>query len=329
MSPTNKPNLRFLVTGATGFVGTALLDHLRHHGHLVRSVLRGPAPGLRSDIEAVAVGDLTGTVDWASALQGVNVVVHLAARVHVMQAEGPAALAEYRRMNVEVTARLARAAARAGVQRFVFASSVKAVGESTAPGERFDDNTKPNPVDAYGLSKLEAEHALAEEASRTSMSHVVLRPPLMYGPGVGGNLERLARWVRSGIPLPFGAIDNRRSLLSVHNFCDALLLASTHAATAGKTFLVADEPALSTPDLVRAIAASMGSRARLVNAPVSLLRAAAAAAGRRADFDRLAGSLWIDGREFRRLSGWQPRTELQRGLADWLQPGNTAPPGQP
>lgn len=329
MSPTNKLNVRFLVTGASGFVGTALLDKLCRAGHPVRAVVRGPEPAVRSDIETVALGDLTGGVGWASALEGVDVVVHLAARVHVMQAEGPSALSQHRRMNVDVTARLARAAARAGVKRFVFASSVKAVGESTAPGERFEDSTKPRPVDPYGLSKLEAEHALAAETSGTSMSPVVLRPPLMHGPGVGGNLERLARWVRSGIPLPFGAIDNRRSLLSVHNFCDALLLASTHPATAGKTFLVADEPALSTPDLVRAMATSMGLKARLVSAPVSLLRAAASAAGRRADFDRLAGSLWVDGSEFRRLSGWQAQTGLQRGLAEWLQPAPLAPADQP
>jgi nucleoside-diphosphate-sugar epimerase len=286
------------VTGATGFVGTALLDHLRQHGHPVRAVVRRPTAALRSDVEAIALGDLTGPVDWTEALKDVDIVVHLAARVHVMKSEGAAALAEYRRMNVDVTARLARAAAQAGVKRFVLASSVKAVGESTAPGERFDDNTPPRPTSAYGISKLEAERALAAEAAGTAMSYTILRPPLIHGPGAGGNLARLERWIRSGIPLPFGAIDNRRSLLSLHNFCQALRVAGLHPATAGKAFLVADEPAVSTPELVRAEARRLGQPFLLVRVPGSWLRIVAIASGNLPKLERLTESLWADGSSF-------------------------------
>ena len=315
---------RVLVTGATGFVGRAFVAHAPARGLEVVAAIRGPGAALPGRVRAVAVGDLAGPVDWPAALEGVDAVVHLAARVHVMHDASADPAGDYRRVNVDATVALARAAEAAGVRRFVFASSVKALGESTPADRPFDDATPPHPEDPYGASKLEAERALHAIGAAGRIEAVVLRPPLMIGPGVRGNLRLLARAVGAGVPLPLGAIDNRRSLLSVGNFADALALALVHPGAVGGTFLIRDGEDLSTPALVRRIARAMGRRARLWPVPVGLLRAAGAVAGRADAVARLTESLRIDDAGWRAATGWTPPLDVDAGIASMVAAGRPA-----
>ena len=299
----------FLVTGATGFVGTALVAALTGARHRVVRVIRGaPAPG------DIAVADLLSWQPAAKDLAGVDCVIHLAARTHVMAESAADPLAAYRALNVAVTARLAEAAAQAGVRRFVFMSSIKVNGEATH-GRAFTPDDVPRPEDAYGISKHEAEEALHAIAQRTGLEVVVLRPPLVYGPGVKGNLLALTRAVDRGVPLPLASIDNRRSLVGLDNLVSAIALAATHPAAAGRTFLVNDGEDLSTPQLVRAIAAGLGRPARLLPCPVALLRLAGRLTGKSAAVDRLTGSLEVDASVLTQALGWRPATPPALGLA--------------
>jgi len=307
-----------LVTGATGFVGDVLLRSLRCAGAPVRAALRAPSPAMAEahpSVVPVVVGDLAADCRWDEALEGVDCVIHLAARVHVMNDAAADPLAAFRAANVEGTVRLAEAAARAGVRRIVFVSSIKVNGESTLPGHPFGAHSPPQPVDPYGISKLEAEQRLQRIAAVHGLEFVTLRPVLMYGPGVKGNLERLVRWVRRGVPLPFASVDNRRSLLSVDNFVDALQVAATHPLAAGGTFLVADGEDLSTPELVRRIARAVCRPPRLLPVPPGLLQAAASALGRGAEVSRLIGSLQVDASLLRDRLGWRPPVSVDEGLA--------------
>ncbi len=313
-----------LVTGATGFVGRAFVALARSRGTDVVAAVRAPGAALPPGVRAAVIGDLSGQVDWSAALEGVDAVVHLAARVHMMRDASPDPAGDYRRVNVDATVALARAAATAGVRRVVFASSVKALGESTPADRSFDDATPPRPADPYGASKLEAERALHAIAAGARVEAVVLRPPLMIGPGVKGNLRLLARAIAAGVPLPLGAIDNRRSLLSVGNFADALAHAVAHPAAAGGTFLVRDGEDLSTPALARRIARAMGRPARLWPVPVALLRAAGAVAGRGDAIARLTDSLRIDDARWRATTGWTPPLDVDAGIASMTAEGATA-----
>jgi nucleoside-diphosphate-sugar epimerase len=273
--------------------------------------VRAHAPGAG---DSIAVGDIGPTTDWRAALQGVQCVVHLAARTHVLHESAADPLAEYRRANVEATERLARQAAAAGVRRLVFMSSIKVNGEATH-GRPYTETDPPRPEDAYGTSKWETERALARVATESGLEVVVLRPPLVYGPGVKGNFLRLMRLVASGTPLPFASIANRRSLVYVGNLADAVVAAADVPGAAGRTYLVADGEGVSTPDLVRAIATALGARARLLPCPPALLELGAALAGRRAEIARLTGSLQVDASAAARELGWRPRVDLERGLA--------------
>jgi nucleoside-diphosphate-sugar epimerase len=302
-----------LVTGAAGFAGRVLVGEARRRGLDVRAAVRAPIAGWPAGVASAVVGDLA-SADLSAALQGVDTVVHLAARVHVMKDGSADPLADFRRVNVDATVRLARAAIRAGVRRFVFASSVKVLGDETPTGRAFDDSALPRPGDPYGRSKLEAELALAEVAAGGAIEVTVLRPVVMYGPGVKGNIARLLRWVEAGVPLPFGAIENRRSLLGVHNFADAVLAAASHPAAAGRTFVIADGEDLSTPELVRRIGRAIGVPARLVAVPVPVLRIAGGLLGPQW-WQRLGGSLQVDASGFRAALGWVPPLTVDAGLA--------------
>ena len=306
---------RALVTGATGFVGTALCDALRQQNWDVRRALRtGHAP---ASVEDSIVGDIGRVADWSAALRDVDVVVHLAARTHVIRDTAAEPRAEYRRLNVEGTRTLAHAAQTAGVRRFIFLSSIKVNGEATTV-RPFTENDTPQPEDAYGISKWEAELAL--RAAAASMETVVLRPPLLYGPGVKGNFLRLMRAIERGVPLPLGSIHNRRSVLSLGNLVDAMIVCLDHPAAAGQTYLLADDENPSTSELVRAIAAALHKRARLVAFPPQLLRIAGAVTGKSAAVSRLLGSLQIDSSRIRGELGWKPRQALAEGLsqtAEW------------
>jgi nucleoside-diphosphate-sugar epimerase len=308
-----------LVTGAAGFVGQALIAALHTRQRSVRRALRNPAPDNKgSDFVS---GDLTADTDWRPALQGIDCVVHLVARTHTPEESGSDALTIYRQINVEATRRLAQQAAAAGVRRFVFLSSVKVNGESTGEHPFSADDT-PQPLDAYGISKREAEDVLRAIGTATGMEIVILRPPLVYGPGVKGNLLRLLQAVARGTPLPLASINNRRSLVYIGNLVDAIIacMDAPAAAADGKTFLVSDGEDVSTPALVRKLAAALGTAPRLLPCPPALLHVGAALLGKRAAAMRLTGSLAVDSSALRLQIGWQPRYSLDQGLnatAQW------------
>ena len=311
--------LKVLLTGAAGFVGCATGAHLVASGHVltaaVRTLPQTPLPYHAAQI--TAIGGLESFADWPALLTGVDVVVHLAARVHVMRDAAADPLAQYRAVNVDGTLNLARQAAAAGVKRFVFVSSIKVNGEERAVA--YSEADTPQPKDDYARSKWEAEQGLRQIATATGlegMEIVILRPPLVYGPGVGANFLALLRAVARGVPLPLGAINNQRSLIYVGNLVDAMLRCLEHPAAAGQTFLVSDGETVSTPELVRRMAAALGRPTRLVALPVPLLRAAAMLAGKSALAIRLLDSLSVDDTSIRRDLGWTPPLTLDEGLRE-------------
>ncbi len=311
--------MTILITGADGFVGAAFCDRLRNEAIPLRGVVRRLKSPLDADQHMLAVGDISAETDWSSALQDVTEVVHLAARVHVMNESSPDLLSEFRRVNVEGTASLARQAAAHGVSRFVFLSSIKVNGEFTGAGQPFAATDVPAPGDPYGVSKYEAEQKLWQIATETGMEVVVLRPPLVYGPGVKGNFIRLMRVLDKQVPLPLGAIQNQRSLIYLDNLVDVIRVCLTHPKAAGKTFLVSDGEDVSTPELIRRIAAAFGRRPLLLPVPVSWMRWVGAILGKKAAVDRLLGSLCVDIIPLREELGWNPPYSMQAGLETTAQ----------
>ena len=300
---------RVLVTGSNGFVGRALCQQLAARG--VSFV-----PATRREDRAVpaaqVVGELAGDTDWSAALTGVDVVVHLASRVHVMRDNAVDPLAEFRRVNTQGTLNLARQAAAAGVSRFVFVSTVKVNGEGGPQSYTEDD--RPAPQDAYARSKWEAECGLREIAADTAMAVVIVRPPLVYGPGVRANFLSMMRWINRGIPLPLGAIHNQRSLVALDNLVDFLTTCITHPAAANQTFLVSDDEDLSTTQLLVRMAAALGRHARLLSVPGWMLKAAASLLGKGEFAQRLCGSLRVDIAKAKALLGWSPPLSVDEGL---------------
>jgi nucleoside-diphosphate-sugar epimerase len=303
-----------LVTGASGFVGTALVGRLVREAWPVRACVRRSEVSLPPGAQVVRQADLGPQAQWAELLVGVTAVVHAAAHVHVMDAYGRDALAEFRRVNVGGSLALARAAAAAGVRRFVFISSVKVHGEATAPGRPFREDDPPAPMDAYGISKMEAEQALREVSAATGMELVIIRPPLVYGPGVKANFAALVRLVRRGWPLPLGAIHNQRSLVSLDNLVDLIMTCLRHPRAADEAFLVSDGQDLSTTELVRCLGKALGRVPVLVPVPATLLRGLAAATGRSEVVQRLCGNLQVDVTRARQLLGWSPPVPVAEGL---------------
>lgn len=304
--------MHVLVTGANGFVGRALLPMLAQAGHAVRAAVRVDGDGWRPvGVDVVAVGDIGPATDWQAAVDGVEGVIHLAARAHVMRDSAADPLAEYRRVNVEGTRRLIAATRSAGVRRFVFVSSVKVNGERTAD-RPFSEADPPSPEDAYGLSKWEAERCLA----LCGMETAIVRPPLVYGPGVKGNFLRLLRFCDMALPLPLGAVRNARSLIYVGNLAAALVRVLEHPAASGRTFLVRDGEDVSVPQLVGRMADALGRPARLVPVPAALLRGAAAVVGRPGVVARLLDSLTVDDRRIRQALAWQPPFTMEEGLRE-------------
>lgn len=303
-----------LVTGATGFVGAALTARLARQGGTTRACVRRDNASIPDGVDSVYVADLTADADWSQALAGVGVLVHAAARVHVMGETATDPLTEFRRVNVQGTLNLARQAAAASVRRFVFVSSIKVNGEATKAGIPFCPDDLPAPLDPYGVSKMEAEQGLREIAAQTGMEVVVIRPPLVYGPGVKANFAALMRAVQHGWPLPLGAVHNQRSLLALDNLVDFIVTCITHPQAANQTFLVSDGSDLSTTELVRGLARATGVPARLVPVPVWALQLGATLLGKSDAVQRLCGNLQVDISKARSLLGWTPPISVDEGL---------------
>ena len=272
-----------------------------------------------SGIESVRIASIDGTTEWEEALSGVDSIVHLAARVHMLRDDTPDPLNAYREVNVEGTGRLAQAAASAGVRRLVFLSSVKAMAEHSGARPLIEDDP-PCPADPYGISKREAEEALEQIAEQSGLETVILRPPLVYGPGVKGNFLTLLRLCDKGLPLPLGAVQNRRSLIFVGNLTSAIHNALTRPEAAGRTYLVADGEDVSTPELIRRLAQALGRKARLLAVPPAWLRTGGRLVGRAEEVERALSSLAVDAARIRNELNWTPPVTLDEGLrrtAEW------------
>ena len=379
--------INVLVTGANGFIGRVLCDKLITDGYQVRGAVRGAAQmtALPSGVERVVVGDIGPETDWSEALDSIEGIVHLAARVHVMRESATDPLAAFRQVNVVGTERLARQAAKAGVKRLVYISSVKVNGERTDPqitqitrirkrgigiktnsgiegfrnlgiegrkGRRtevnpqitqitrirkkgaesrgqegelkefFSEKDVPEPQDPYAVSKWEAEQVLRDVAAETGLEVVILRPPLVYGPGVMANFLRLVKLVKLGIPLPFVCVKNRRSLIYLENLVDAIIICIIHPRAAGQTYLVSDGRDLSTPELIQRMASALGRPVRLFSIPPFLIRLAGKLLGKSAAIDRLLGSLTVDSTKIRKELEWNPPYTMEQGIretAKWYQ----------
>jgi nucleoside-diphosphate-sugar epimerase len=317
--------MKFLITGASGFVGKILCTQLLQRGHELHAAYRTAASeyarmpaNAGAMYKGMVIGTIDGKTDWSSALAGMDTVIHLAARVHVMRENAADPLAAFREVNVAGTERLARAAASNGVKRLVYVSSIKVNGEQTA-GVPYSELDVPAPQDPYGVSKYEAEQALHRVALETGLEVVIVRPPLVYGPGAGGNFIRLLKLMSWGVPLPLASVRNRRSMIYLGNFVDALIACATHPAAAGKTYLVSDGEDVSTPLLMRNIADLMGKRSRLWPLPLFLLQLAGRMTGMSGEIERLIGSLQIDSAGIRRELDWTPPYSMQQGLAETVR----------
>ncbi|MDI1299679.1 SDR family oxidoreductase [Methylotenera sp.] len=304
---------RIMVTGANGFVGQAICAEALARGFNVTGATRTSfsfIPHLKNYV----VSDINSSTDWALALEGCDVVVHLAARVHVMREHSGNPLAEFRRLNVEGTEHLARSAAKAGVKRLVYVSSIKVNGEETSGNHIYCEQDVPAPQDPYGISKWEAEQVLHQIAQETGLEVGVVRPPLVYGAGVKGNFAQMLSVLARGLPLPFATITNRRSLIYVENLVDVLILCATHPAAAGQTYLVSDGEDVSTPDLLNKLSLAMGKSPRLFPFPIALLKLAGRLVGKSDQISRVVGSLRVDSSKIRRELGWVPPFSVDDGL---------------
>ncbi len=309
--------MTILITGADGFVGAALIRRLQQTPDTdVRACTRRPVRSDAANITWLQTPSLADDVSWLPQLADVDVVIHLAALVHRGDIDSPAIEQEYQAINVAGTRRLAAQAATAGVRRFIFLSSVKVHGDSGG----FSETSPLAPTDAYGRSKRDAELALRQLGDSSGLEYVIVRPPLVYGPGVKANFRAIANAVAKGIPLPVGGIDNRRSLIAVDNLVDFLLLCTTHPAAAGEAFLVSDGEDLSTPQLVRMLGAAQARPGRVLRVPVSVLRLGARLIGRATALSRLTGTLRVDISKARKRLDWTPPIGVTEGLKRSFQP---------
>ena len=307
---------KILVTGASGFVGRFLCLRLLSQGLGVRgTLLEFESPTvLIAGVDPVVIEPLGPDTPWHHALSDIDTIIHLAARVHIMNDTVTDPLTEFRKVNVDGTLKLARDAAVAGVRRFVYISSIKVNGEESS--ESYTPDSPASPSDPYGISKWEAEVGLHKIASETGLEVVVVRPTLAYGPGVKANFLNMMKIICKSIPLPFASIRNRRSLIYVGNLVDALAVCATHPDAAGKTYMVSDGEDVSTPDLIRRTASALGVPARLLSFPVSLMKILGKLTGKGGVVNRLTGSLTVDCSKIRRELGWVPPFTMEEGLLE-------------
>ncbi|MCU7842290.1 MAG: SDR family oxidoreductase [Candidatus Thiodiazotropha sp. (ex Monitilora ramsayi)] len=309
--------MNILITGATGFIGQRLVQGLlKQSTHRLSALTRRRNSSLPEGVHPILINTIDGESDYAASLDGIDVVIHLAARVHKMDDTGDASYPAYKATNVDGTLRLARQAAMAGVKRFIYLSSIKVNGEFTRPGAPFKADDPPHPTDPYAVSKYEAERALMLLTQETALEFVIIRPPLVYGPGVKANFQKLMEIVRRGIPLPLGAIKNRRSLVSIDNLVSLIQHCIDHTAAKNQIFLVSDDQDLSTTELLRRIAASMNRSVFLIPFPTSLLQLIARLLGKEEVTKRLLGDLQVDVTKTKNLLEWQPVTTLEESLRD-------------
>lgn len=301
-----------LVTGANGFVGRPLCNQLRQYSFQVTQV--GRAPDSADGGAYCQVVSIDGTTDWSTILDEVEVVIHLAARVHVMQENLVDPIVAYWQTNVEGTLNLARQALNAGVKRFIFVSSIKVNGEQSFPGKPFTAEDMPMPEDAYGKSKWEAEQGLLALAKDSNMAVAIIRPPLVYGSGVKGNFSTMIKLLQTGLPLPFGAIANQRSLVAIGNLIDLIMVCINHPAAANQVFLVSDGEDLSTTALLRRLALAAGVSSRLIPFPAAWVNFVFSVLGKKMMAGRILGSLQVDISKTRELLDWQPPVTVDQGL---------------
>ena len=304
---------RVLVTGGKGFVARPLSVELYKRGYAAVASVRSPGDEVHG-VHQFIVPSIDQSTNWRIALDGVNVVVHLAARVHIMQQHSSNLHDEFRKTNLYGTLNLARQAAKLGVKRFIYVSSIKVNGEFTLRDQFFTELDVPAPQDSYAFSKLEAELALRELSNETGMEVVIIRPTLIYGVGVKANFLKLISWLKRGLPLPLGRIHNKRSLLGLDNFLDFLLLCIEHPAAANETFLVSDGEDVSTTELLRRMSLFVDKPGLLIPIPSAILNVIFAILGRRDLSQRLIGSLQVDISKARDLLGWDPPNTLDEGL---------------
>ncbi len=311
---------KFLITGSNGFVGKSLCLDLMERGISFRAASREhcvfPAEIAKFASEIVAVGNINAKTDWSEAVLNCNVVIHLAGRVHVMQESSINPLFEFRRVNLAGTEALARCALENGVKRFVYVSSIKVNGEETKSEQGFSERDIPNPQNPYAVSKLEAEQLLQKISKETGLELVIVRLPLVYGKEVKGNFGELLKFVKKGIPLPLAAVKNKRDFIYIGNLVDALIACATHPNAAGKTYLLSDGEAISTPDLITRLADASGVPSRLFNVPIWMLKLVGKLLGKSAQIERLVSSLLIDSSKIRRELDWLPPYSLEEGLIE-------------
>lgn len=309
---------KLLVTGGSGFIGKAVCENLKKN-YKINITSRQDISTNLNGVKVYNINKIDINTNWFKALNAVSCVIHCAAKTHVMNNIKQNSLSSFRKINVEGTLNLAKQAAACGVKRFIFLSSIKVNGERTEKLKKFKYNDIPKPEDFYGISKWEAEQGLLKISKETGLEVVIIRAPLVYGPGVKGNLKRLIKLVQSRIPLPFSLIKNQRSLIGIDNLVDMIIRCIDDNRASGNTFLVSDEKNLSTSDLLRLIASSMGLSVRLFPLPLSLLKFFGFLLGRKAEINRLIGSLQIDINYTKQTLNWKPTISVEEGIRRMVQ----------
>ena len=311
---------KILVTGASGFIGQSLCETLSKSGRSVLGAVRNLNSILiNKNIEYIPVGDIAFKKNWKDLLVDVDCIIHCAGRAHIIKETTKIPIELYRLINVEATRELAKQAAEVGVKKFIFLSSIKVLGENTNARKPFTIFDKPNPIQDYAISKYEAEQTLLELSFKTGLEVTIIRPPLVYGSQSKGNLSRLIKLINSGIPIPFGAIKNNRSMIGIDNLADLIIRCAEHPDASGKTFLVSDGQDLSTPDLIKLIAMEMGRSVRLFPVPIPWLKFFSFFIGRQSDIGRLTGSLQVDTDYTKKLLDWTPLITVEEGIRRMVQ----------